>query len=105
MPIDVPPGFRNWMISKVSIAAMIFLATAQAYGQSPPPLARPLTCGDFQRNPNGSWSPRVGVTINGISMGPGVAFNRGVAIGGIDVAALLDQKCRTAAPDTPLKDQ
>jgi hypothetical protein len=55
----------------------------------------PLTCGDFQRNPNGSWSPLHPVTVNGVTMGgPGVAFTEGVSFGGVDLAATLNKQCR-----------
>jgi hypothetical protein len=53
----------------------------------------PLTCFDFQRNPNGSWSPMHPIQINGVGMGPSVAFNPGVAFGGVDLATALNQQC------------
>jgi hypothetical protein len=38
----------------------------------------------FQRNPDGSLTPRRTIHINGVTFGYGVTFNRGVAFGGID---------------------
>ncbi len=38
----------------------------------------------FQENPDGSLTPRRQIHINGISFGPGVTFQKGVAFGGID---------------------
>ena len=40
---------------------------------------------------NGSVSPRVPVSVNGISMGPGVSFGTGVSFGGVDLAGLNGQ--------------
>lgn len=55
----------------------------------------PLTCADFQRNADGSWSPLHPVTINGVTMGgPGVQFREGVSFGGVDLAAALNKQCR-----------
>jgi hypothetical protein len=53
----------------------------------------PLTCADFVRNPDGSWSPMRPVTLNGVTMGPGVKFTPGVSFGGINLAAVLNQQC------------
>lgn len=54
---------------------------------------RPLTCADFVRNPDGSWSPVVPVFLNGVTMGPGVSFRPGVSFGGIDLASVLNRQC------------
>lgn len=40
----------------------------------------------FQTNPNGSITPRCGVRIGGVTMGPGVTFTRGVSFSGVDIA-------------------
>ena len=42
----------------------------------------------FNRNADGSITPKVPVTIGGISMGPGVSFGGGVSFSGVDLAAL-----------------
>jgi hypothetical protein len=77
---------------------LLFLTVLCAAGIAPV-IARaqtqaPLTCADFQRNPNGSWSPVRAVTLNGVMMGPGVAFTPGVLFGGVDLATILNQQCR-----------
>ena len=41
----------------------------------------------FNVNPDGSVSPKVTVAIGGVTMGPGVAFQRGVAFAGVEIAA------------------
>lgn len=56
-----------------------------------------LTCSDFVHNPNGSWSPKHPVVIQGgggsISMSPGVSFNPGTQFMGLDLAAALNAQC------------
>lgn len=60
---------------------------------APAPTAQ-LRCDDFTRNPDGSWSALHPVTINGVTLGgPGVRFREGVAFGGVDLAAILNQRC------------
>jgi len=38
----------------------------------------------LQENPNGSLSLRVRINVNGVELGPGVAFDKGVSFGGVD---------------------
>jgi len=38
----------------------------------------------FQESPDGSLSPKVQIEVNGVSFGPGVAFQKGVVFGGVD---------------------
>lgn len=38
----------------------------------------------FERNQDGSLTPRKTLHVNGVTFGYGVRFNRGVAFGGID---------------------
>jgi hypothetical protein len=45
----------------------------------------------FARNLDGSWRAIKPVQIGGVGMGPGVAFGHGVSMGGVNVAATLDQ--------------
>ena len=45
----------------------------------------------FRRNANGSWTPLRPVSLNGITMGTGVAFTQGVSFGGVDLAAELNR--------------
>lgn len=42
----------------------------------------------FAASQDGSVTPRVPVSIGGVTMGPGVSFGRGVSFGGVDLAAL-----------------
>lgn len=38
----------------------------------------------FQENPDGSLTPRRQIHVNGITFGPGMSFQRGVAFGGVN---------------------
>jgi hypothetical protein len=53
-----------------------------------------ISCGDFQRNYNGTWISRVHTTINGVAVLPGISFRKDEPFNGIDVAAWLDEHCR-----------
>jgi hypothetical protein len=91
--------FSHQAIASSIIAGVIIMASsAVAQITNPPSVsssATPLTCADFQHNPDGSWSPLHPVTINGVTMGgPGVKFTVGVAFGGVDLAAALNNQCR-----------
>lgn len=44
----------------------------------------------FKKNFDGSWSPLTSVSIGGVSMGAGTAFNEGVSMSGIDLARALN---------------
>lgn len=39
----------------------------------------------FRDNPNGTISPKVYVQLNGVTMGPGVLFGKGIAFGGVNL--------------------
>lgn len=53
-----------------------------------------ISCADFARNPDGSWSPVKPFTLGGITMGPGVKFTPGVLFNGLDFASALNQHCQ-----------
>lgn len=76
--------FMSTFATSCVLGAMPTVALAQ----------QPLSCADFVRNPNGSWSPVRPVTLNGVTMGPGVQFVPGVSFGGVDLASILNQQCR-----------
>lgn len=74
------------------VTCILVCGTMVAAG-SPASAQSGLTCADFQHNSDGSWSPVHPVTINGVTMGPGVAFREGVSFGGVDLAAALNKQC------------
>ena len=71
-------------------------ALAQITVGQPAPVG-PLTCGDFIRNPNGTWSPMHPVTIPGQSMaitiGPATELRPGPVFPGAQLAATLNANC------------
>jgi hypothetical protein len=55
--------------------------------------AAPISCGDFRRNPDGSWAPLHPVTIGDVTISPGSAFQPGGKVAGVDLASYLNAKC------------
>jgi hypothetical protein len=57
----------------------------------------PITCGDFQRGVNGSWTVVHPTTIEpqGLQMNlaPGQTFAKNQWVGGIEVTTVLDRNC------------
>jgi hypothetical protein len=76
----------------VSAALLIASCTTTAWAQRDP------VCQQFRRNQDGSWTSTGSVTIENpsgkVGIGPGMTFTRGVGFMGIELAALLDAKCR-----------
>ncbi|MEX3955990.1 hypothetical protein [Trinickia sp. EG282A] len=72
-------------------------AASVNYAQQPATVAPQQQSGDgltrvhfddlFAHNADGSFSPKVPVAINGVTMGPGISFGRGVLFGGVDLAS------------------
>lgn len=46
----------------------------------------------FRKNTDGSFEPTQRVRVGGAEFGPGVRFNRGVSVGGIDFMQLIDRE-------------
>jgi hypothetical protein len=68
-------------------------AVAPDTASKPVAVAPPISCGDFRRNPDGSWSPLHGVTIGDVTISPGSAFQPGGKVAGVDIATYLNAKC------------
>jgi hypothetical protein len=88
--------FNNSALLPITGIAILFswsLADAQLSVPGPPPSSG-LSCGDFDRNPDGSWSPVREVTVNGVTLGTGAPINQGMSFGGIDLAATLNERCQ-----------
>jgi hypothetical protein len=80
---------------------MTVMAAAPALADLEPPPTRTLipVCNLFQPKPDGTWTPKAPVTMNGpngrVSMLPGVSFRPGtLLLGRLDLGALLDRQCR-----------
>lgn len=46
----------------------------------------------FQKNPDGSLTPKRPLHINGVTFGYGIQFKKGVAFGGVDFFNFLGKK-------------
>jgi hypothetical protein len=87
-----------------AVITALTIVASTAYAQQPQadapviamtPVPHAAGCADFSRMANGAWTPTGPVQINhSITMGPGMAFNEGVAFSGIDIAKWLNQNCR-----------
>lgn len=53
----------------------------------------------FNTNPNGSITPKSQVHINGVTMGPGIAFTSGVSFGGLDLTSLVGKDLEVEQKD------
>lgn len=59
----------------------------------PSPAAAPPNCADFRHNPDGSWSPVHPVTVGDVTISRKGNFAPGTVVGGVDIAAQLNQQC------------
>jgi hypothetical protein len=59
--------------------------------------ANSLTCSDFQRNPDGVWTPSHVLTLRrpglSVTLKPGEVFGAGTTIIGLPLADMLDKQC------------
>jgi hypothetical protein len=92
---------RVFVIVAVALVARMAFAEPAA---SPTPADQPtlaslnLSCSDFKRNENGSWSPVHAVTITaedgtGVKMGPSTSFGGRTVFGKVRLAAVLKKEC------------
>jgi len=88
---------RAFIIGTIALVAVARLTFAEPVDQ--PTLASlNLSCSDFKRNENGSWSPVHAVTITaedgtGVKMGPSTSFGGRTVFGKVRLAALLKKEC------------
>ncbi|HTV80211.1 MAG TPA: hypothetical protein VMF03_18305 [Steroidobacteraceae bacterium] len=55
-----------------------------------------LTCSDFKRNQDGTWSARHPLQIGPSRVSPDVPLKPGGTYGGIDLAGTVDKECGKA---------
>jgi len=78
----------------LSLALSATAASAQMAAAPRATLKGPsLTCADFHRNDDGSWSPTHTLLVGTVAMSPGSRFQRGMKVFGSDLAATLTAKC------------
>jgi hypothetical protein len=71
------------MIRVVALSLALSATTAAALPPAPthPSLDGPgLTCADFRRNSDGSWSPTHTLLVGTVAMSPGSRYQRGESI-------------------------
>jgi hypothetical protein len=83
------------LVALAAVFSAWSLARAQLSVPAPPPTNPGPVCSDFERNPDGSWSPIREVNINGVVIGTGAAINLGTSFGGIDLAQTLNERCQS----------
>jgi hypothetical protein len=75
-------------------AAPVKAVGAQAQSKA---TANSLTCSDFQRNPDGAWTPSHVITLRRqgliVTLKPGEVFGAGTTIIGLPLADMLDKQC------------
>jgi hypothetical protein len=59
--------------------------------------AQQLNCADFRQNDQGQWAPTHAVTLviggTTINLQPGVLFEKGDILNGVNASELLDEQC------------
>jgi hypothetical protein len=100
IPMSTERAFIIGTIALVAVARLTFAATpASTAPDDQPTLASlNLSCSDFKRNENGSWSPLHDVTITaedgtGVRMGPTTSFGGRTVFGKVRLAQLLKKEC------------
>lgn len=68
-------------------SSLVVITTKDAKG------VRPVTCADFHRNDDGSWSNDRPVTLNGALIPGMMTFTRGRKLNDLDVASQLESLC------------
>jgi hypothetical protein len=109
LPFGAAVALTVWLLASVSSAQTSSPSPAQpapaagssvkTVGADAKSKAGPntLTCNDFQRNTDGSWSPTHDLTIRRagliVTIKPGESFGPGVTIIGLPLADMLDKQC------------
>jgi hypothetical protein len=85
----------NTLSLSCSVIAILSVAAAShSFAQSPTravPLA--LTCREFHKNPDGTWSPNLPMEIGGVRLSPTVGYKKGQVIGGLPLVDVLEESC------------
>ncbi|GJD35038.1 hypothetical protein [Methylobacterium aerolatum] len=77
------------------VAGVLLAAPVQA---QQPTGQMEMDCSRFTHNPDGSWSVKQPLELfsdtGRVRISPGPPFKRGMSLGGLDIAKMLDQQCR-----------
>jgi len=91
----MPRSFGHYLSCAV-IASFFAMPALQSFAQAPsPPGEVPvaLTCHDFQRNPDGSWSPVRPVVLSGVALSPSTHYKKGDVLAGVPLPEVLEKQC------------
>jgi hypothetical protein len=82
---------KNTTIPALAIATLLAsVPLSQATAQQ-------LNCADFRQNDQGQWAPTQAVTLviggTTINLQPGVPFEKGDILNGVNASELLDEQC------------
>ncbi|MGA7326854.1 MAG: hypothetical protein WBX25_20775 [Rhodomicrobium sp.] len=82
--------------SSAVITSLFAIPALQSFAQAPsPPGEVPvaLTCRDFQKNPDGSWSPVHPVVLSGMALSPSAHYKKGDVLAGVPLPEVLEKQC------------
>ena len=89
---------RALCASLTVIAGLGTGAGAAAQGASPQSASElsrlRLSCGDFTRNRDNTWSPTHSIVVGVMAVSPTSSFRAGDMVAGADLGGILDQECR-----------
>ncbi len=79
-------------IIALSVAAAS-LSFAQTSASPPGTVPMALTCRDFHKNQDGTWSPNRPVQIGGTALSPDVSYTKGQVFDGLPLVEALEESC------------
>lgn len=56
-----------------------------------------VSCGDFTRNRDNTWSPTHAITVGVTVVNPTASFRAGETVAGADLGTILDKECKDQA--------
>lgn len=57
-----------------------------------------LSCSDFTKSRDNTWSPLRPIIVGTVAVNPGSSYRAGEFVGGTDLGAILDGECVQSAP-------
>ena len=82
------------MITRLVGALALAAALSACTTQRGPAAALPtLSCSDFRRNADGSWTVVLPTVVGGVAMAQGAILSPGSFANGVDFANALDARC------------
>jgi len=79
-----------------AIALLSVTAVAQSFAQAPVALGTvpvPLSCRDFKKNEDGSWSPIRSIALGNVTLLPANHYKVGDVLAGLPLPEMLNKQC------------